>query len=80
MELFCRIMADPNVFIIRIEEYKLNIERLCKLRNVLNNNPGNEEVVIEIISEDESKVKSLSVKSFKIKPCLNMYLEILDFI
>ena len=73
-------MTDPDVFIIRLEECRLNEERLYKLRNVLNNHPGNKEVILEIVFANENKVKSLSLKSIKIKPNLNMYLEILDFI
>tara|TARA_B100001121_G_scaffold262961_1_gene243550 strand:- start:1682 stop:1903 length:222 start_codon:yes stop_codon:yes gene_type:complete len=73
-------MTDPDVFIIRLEEYRLNEERLYKLRNVLNNHPGNKEVILEIVFANENKVKSLSLKTIKIKPNLNMYLEILDFI
>ena len=80
MDLFYRIMTDPDVFIIRLEECRLNEERLYKLRNVLNNHPGNKEVILEIVFANENKVKSLSLKSIKIKPNLNMYLEILDFI
>tara|TARA_B100002019_G_scaffold243092_1_gene219638 strand:+ start:405 stop:626 length:222 start_codon:yes stop_codon:yes gene_type:complete len=73
-------MTDPDVFIIRLEECRLNEERLYKLRNVLNNHPGNKEVILEIVFANENKVKSLSLKTIKIKPNLNMYLEILDFI
>ena len=80
LDLFGSNMTDPNAFIIRFEEYKLNKECLHKLRNVFNNYPGKEEVILEIISTNENKVKSLSLKSIKIKPSLNMYLEILDFI
>ncbi len=80
MDLFYRIMTDPDVFIIRLEECRLNEERLYKLRNVLNNHPGNKEVILEIVFANENKVKSLSLKTIKIKPNLNMYLEILDFI
>ena len=80
LDLFFRIMTDPDVFIIRLEECRLNEERLYKLRNVLNNHPGNKEVILEIVFANENKVKSLSLKTIKIKPNLNMYLEILDFI
>ena len=80
MDLFGRTVTDPNAFIIRFEEYKLNKECLHKLRNVFDNHPGNEEVILEIISTNENKVKSLSLKSIKIKPNLNMYLEILKLI
>ena len=80
LDLFIKTMTDKNAFIIRFEEYKLNKECLYKLRKVFINHPGNEEVILEIISTNENKVKSLSLKSIKIKPSLNMYLEILDFI
>ena len=50
LDLFGRTMTDPNAFIIRFEEYKLNKECLYKLRNVFNNYPGKEEVILEIIS------------------------------
>ena len=80
LDLFIKTMTDKNAFIIRFEEYKLNKECLYKLRNVFDNHPGNEEVILEIISTNENKVKSLSLKSIKIKPSLNMYLEILEFI
>ena len=80
LDLFIKTMTDKNAFIIRFEEYKLNKECLYKLRNVFDNHPGNEEVILEIISTNENKVKYLSLKSIKIKPCLSMYLEILKFI
>lgn len=80
LDLFFRIMKDPNAFIVRFEEYKLNKECLHKLRNIFNKHPGNEEVILEIISTNENKVKSISLKSIKIQPCLDMYLEILDVI
>ena len=50
------------------------------LRNIFENHPGNEEIVLQIVSEEDNKVRSLSLKSLKIKSSIHVCLEILDFI
>ena len=60
-------MTVTNQFIIKVKETKLNKESLYHLRNIFENHPGNEEIVLQIVSEEDNKVRSLSLKSLKIK-------------
>lgn len=73
-------MTVTNQFIIKVKETKLNKESLYHLRNIFENHPGNEEIVLQIVSEEDNKVRSLSLKNLKIKSSIHVCLEILDFI